>query len=416
MLQHNLKIDNMKRIVFILFALSILLVGCRSKTDSSEGKGEAVAIVKPKNKPTVNFYVENSGSMFGYITDGSDFDRSLSSLLTQMTVSGYTDSLNMCYINSDIFYRDVEIPTFIKEITKTNQFQGNLGSTDMCELFDAITSTADDNNVSIMVSDCIFSPGRGVNAMNYIGAEKDCITLKLHDKVKSRDLVFVVYRMISNFKGIYYDCEDNRTTIDNDRPYFIWIVGTKENIAELNKKGIEDKIEGRLENSFTIFNSDDKASYAVQYSPKIGDFTRKTPHKISNARPDGHAGKFLFTVSVDFSSFLVDNDYLTDPSNYQISNPDYNIKIEPNTKDESNFTHDIRISTESNIITKNTLLIKLLNQMPGWIEQYSDDACTHINADGMMGKTYGLKHLVDGIYSAYNFKNNVLTKLEIEIN
>ena len=408
----------MKKNIFILFALSILLVGCSGSSNKAHNQKTPSSSPSPKIKPTVNFYVENSGSMFGYVKDGSgnDFDKSLSSLLTQLIVSGYTDSLNMCYINSDIFCRDVEIPTFIREIIKTDQFQGNLGSTDMCALFESISSTVDSKSVSIMVSDCVFSPGRGVNAMNYIDSEKHFITLKLHEKVKNQDLVFVVYRMKSNFKGIYYDCEDNRTLIDNDRPYFIWIVGTKENIAEFNKKGIEDKIEGRLKNSYTIFNSDENASYAVQYSPKIGDFIRDTPHKISKAKPDGHAGKFLFTVSVDFSSFLLDNEYLTDPNNYQINNPNYNIKIEPNTKEESNFTHDIRISTTSNIITKNTLSIKLINQIPGWIEQYSDDACTHINEPGMMEKTYGLKHLVDGIYAAYNFKDDVLTELEIEIN
>lgn len=414
---NNLKIYDMRRNIFILFALSVLLVGCGGPT-SGTTEGEEETITKPIIKPTVNFYVENSGSMFGYVTDGSgnDFDRSLSSLLTQMTVSGYTDSLNMYYINSDTFYRDVESPTFIREITRTNQFQGNLGSTDMCALFETITSTVDKKNVSIMVSDCIFSPGKGVIAKNYIGAEKDCITLKLHEKVKNQDLAFVVYRMISNFKGIYYDCEDNRTNIDNDRPYFIWIVGTKENIRRFNDKGIEAKIEGRLANSYTIFNSDDKTSYAVQYNPKIGDFKRDSPHKISKAKPDSYAKKLLFTVSADFSSLLVDNDYLTDPSNYLISNPNYDIKIEPNTNSKSSFTHDIRISTESNIITKATLSIKLINQIPSWIEQYSDEACTHIKSEGMMEKTYGLKHLVDGIYSAYNFQNNVLTELKIEIN
>ena len=405
----------MKKNIFILVTLLLFLIGCGGggKTDTSDKSSQ---ITISKVKPTVNFYVENSGSMFGYITEGTgnDFDRSLSSLLTQMTVSGYTDSLNMSYINSDIFHRDVEIPTFIKEITKTNQFQGNLGSTDMCQLFETITSTVDDNNVSIMVSDCIFSPGKGVNAMNYIGAEKDCITLKLHEKVKNQDLAFVVYRMISNFKGIYYDCHDNRTTINNDRPYFIWIVGTKENIAELNKKGLEDKIEGRLENSYTIFNSDDKPSYAVQFSPTIGSFDHGGPSKITKAKPEGESGLFMFTVAVDFSSLLLDDDYLTNADNYNVRIPNYNIEIM--RKQIGKYTHEIRVNTSSKYISPVKLSIQLKNNIPSWIEDYSDDACTHIKTDGMMEKTYGLKHLVDGIYSAYNFRNDVLAEITIDIN
>ena len=406
----------MKRNIFILFALSILLAGCNGGGNGEKDENVTESTIITKIKPTVNFYVENSGSMFGYVTEGSgnDFDRSLSSLLTQMTVSGYTDSLNMSYINSAIFHRNVDIPVFIKEITRTDLFQGDLVSTDMCQLFETITSTVDDNNVSIMVSDCIFSPGRGVNAMNYIGAEKDCITLKLHEKVKNQDLAFVVYRMISNFNGTYYDCEDNRTTIDNDRPYFIWIVGTKENIAEFNKKGIKDKIEGRLENSYTVFNSDDKPSYAVQFSPTIGSFDHGGPSKITRARPEGESGLFMFTVAVDFSSLLLDDDYLINPENYNVSIPNYNIEIM--RKQMGKYTHEIRVNTSSKYISPIKLSIQLKNNIPSWIEQYSDDACTHINTDGMMEKTYGLKNLVDGIYSAYNFKNDILAGITIDIN
>ena len=77
-----------------LFTLLLFLIGCRGGDDKTKPGGGAV-VTTPIIKPTVNFYLENSGSMFGYVTDGSgnDFDRSLSSLLTQMTVSGYTDSL-----------------------------------------------------------------------------------------------------------------------------------------------------------------------------------------------------------------------------------------------------------------------------------------------------------------------------------
>src|SRR5690554_3564976 len=115
----------MNKAFIFLFSALMFLIGCRNERDSknkntSMKDSVAVTLVEQSPKPIVNVYIENSGSMFGYVTDGNDFDRSLSSLLTQMTVSGYTDSLNMHYINSEIFYRDVKISTFIKEITKTD--------------------------------------------------------------------------------------------------------------------------------------------------------------------------------------------------------------------------------------------------------------------------------------------------------
>lgn len=399
---------HMKKNIFCLFTITLFLFGC-ANPDSAKGSPKQVS----KRKPTVNFYLENSGSMFGYITTGNDFDRSLSSLLTQMKVSGYTDNLNLFYINSEIFKQNVDIPTFIKDMAHPTKFKGKLESSDMCHLFNTITDNVDNNSVSIMVSDCIFSPGK-VDAKKFIGAEKDCITLKLHEQMKNRDLAFVVYRMMSNFNGVYYDCKDSKTTINNERPYFIWIIGTKENIAEFNRKGIKDKIEGNLENTYTMFKSKDEVPYAVQTGSSIGSFERKNPITIIKAKPDNSSGKLTFSVAVDFSSLLVDDAYLTNPKNYTIKNPNYSIEIKK--KKNQNYTHEIKITTSSKYITATDLSIRLNNVIPNWIEQYSDDTCTHINSEGMMEKTYGLKQLVDGIYSAFNFKNDVLSEINININ
>ncbi|MDD2475326.1 MAG: hypothetical protein PHI32_05385, partial [Dysgonamonadaceae bacterium] len=62
------------------------------------------------------------------------------------------------------------------------------------------------------------------------------------------------------------------------------------------------------------------------------------------------------------------------------------------------------------------LSIQLMNIIPNWIDQYSDDSCTHITTEGMMEKTYGLKQLVDGIYSAFNYNNDVLSEINLNIN
>lgn len=398
----------MKKNIFCLFTITLFLVGCANPNSAKVSQTE-VSIIKP----TVNFYLENSGSMFGYVTQGNDFDSSLSSLLTQMKVSGYTDSLNLFYINSEVFKQEVDIPTYIKEMAHPSKFKGKLGSSDMCHLFNTITDNVDANSVSIMVSDCIFSPGN-VDAKKFINAEKHCITLNLHEQMKKRDLAFVVYRMISNFKGVYYDCKDSKTTINNERPYFIWIVGTKENIAEFNRKGIKDKIEGKLENTYTMFNSKDEVQYAVQTGISTGSFERPNPTTIIKAKPDNSSGKLTFSVAVNFSSLLVDDAYLTNPKNYTIKNPNYSIEIKK--KKNQNYTHEIKITTSSKYITSTKLSIQLKNIIPDWIEQYSDDTCTNINSEGMMEKTYGLEQLVDGIYSAFNYKNDVLSEINININ
>ena len=54
----------MKRSLFILFTVSLFLIGC-GNPDSAKGSPNQVS----KTKPTVNFYLENSGSMFGLLLE-----------------------------------------------------------------------------------------------------------------------------------------------------------------------------------------------------------------------------------------------------------------------------------------------------------------------------------------------------------
>ena len=52
-------------------------------------------------KPIVNVYLENSGSMFGYVNGLTEFEESVYSYLSDICLSGI-DSLNLYYINNRI--------------------------------------------------------------------------------------------------------------------------------------------------------------------------------------------------------------------------------------------------------------------------------------------------------------------------
>lgn len=405
----------MKRSFMVFLSVVLFLTSCNNQRKNEETTSSTPIPVTPI-KPIVNVYLENSGSMFGYISTGNDFDRSISSLLTNIIVSGYSDSINLFYINNRTFRQNVDISTFIRRTNLHNSqtWLGNLGRTDMCALLDTVISTVNDSSISVFVSDCIFSPGKNVDASRFIGTEKDCITLNTNNKLKTKNLAFVVFRLISQFKGNYYDCHDNYQYINSERPYFIWIIGEKENIKLYKRKITNERIEGQLQDSYTIFKSEDKPSYAVQMNPKIGKFSRFNSSTVTNTQKDRNSGKFMFSVAVDFSSLLVNDLYLTTPKNYKINNPNYSIEIIKKQMGEN--THLIKVSTKATIISPTKLTIQLLNIIPNWIGDFSDDTCADINDLGMMQKTYGLKHIVQGIYAAYNYEDDKLFEISININ
>jgi hypothetical protein len=404
---------------FIAIILFFTACGNRRKIDnshSSDSKGNFKKTEIIQVKPTVNVFVENSGSMFGYIRTGNDFDRSISSLLTSVRVSEYSDSIKLHYINSRAFRQNVDISTFIRNtnIHNAQTWSGNLARTDMCVLFDTVTSYVSSNTISIFVSDCIFSPGSGIDATRYLGEQKDCITLKINQKLRSQNLAFVVYRLISEFRGNYFDCQNNATSINRQRPYYIWIIGTKKNIATFKQKIPTSRIEGQLQNSYTIFKSSTNIPYAVQLTPRFGSFDRTNPTSIRRTRRASDSGKFMFSIGVDFSSLLVDDSYLINPNNYVLTNPNYSIEIIRNQI--GSHTHLIKVTSTANIISPTKLTIQLKNKVPDWVDEFSDETCASINSEGMMQKTFGLKQIIHGIYSAYNYDDDILSEITININ
>ena len=400
-------------------AAVIFFSSCGNKGSGVVAKNAALVpgtMTVPPTKPIVNVYLENSVSMFGYINSGNDFDRSISSIITNIKVSGLADSINLFYINSRTFKQNVDIPTFIRR-TNTHNAQtwpGNKGRTDMCALFDTVLSNVSNGSISIFVSECIFSPGKGEDAKRYLGAQKDCITMTVNQKLKSQNLAFIVYRMISDFSGSYFDCQDNPTIINDKRPYFIWIIGEQKEVALFKQKIPVSKIEGQFENSYTISKSENNNSYAVQLNPTIGEFERSNPTSIKKVKKDRDSGKFMFSIAVNFSSLLVDESYLTDSQNYNWGNPNYNIEI--SKKRTGSFTHLIKVYTTAKIISPTILTIQLKNNIPSWVDAYSDETCENITSVGMIQKTYGLKQIIQGIYAAYNYEDEVLTAIKISIN
>ena len=68
---------------------------------------------------------------------------------------------------------------------------------------------------------------------------------------------------------------------------------------------------------------------------------------------------------------------------------------------QSSYTHILKLNLIEPIISKGIVKITLNNSMPTWVEEYTDEVCLDINAEGAMEKTYGLKHLIGGVYDAY---------------
>jgi hypothetical protein len=133
---------------------------------------------------------------------------------------------------------------------------------------------------------------------------------------------------------------------------------------------------------------------------------------VENAKLDNNSKKFTIQLGVDFSNLLVDDSYLTDVNNYQLSNSNYKLtSIQRKTIGKS--THVLCIET-TRPVNKTALTISLKNQaIPDWISNLNNEDCNRIFSD--LDKTYGIEKIIDGIYNGYKSDNDY-AKMTININ
>lgn len=362
-------------------------------------------------KCTVNVYVENSASMDGYVKGVTEFEQSVYSYISDMKLADFCEALNLNYINSKILKQRDDVEDFIAKL-EPNTFKikgGNRGTTDISNLFKSIMEQQGMNDIAILISDFVFSPGKTKDASQYLTNQQ--IGIKGHFATKLKECpnyAAVLYRLTSQFDGKYYNKYDQPTTIDGERPFFIWLLGTKEQLMRLTSTISKKNMKGNgVDHTYCISNMYEQPEYGILPMPRIGRFKPKpsAPRtsilgaKVDKKSPDT---KFLVSIGVDYSCFLLEDSYLTDPHNYEVSNKAYSVEIVENTS-SSAYTHTIKLSLDPSltVINRGNIKISLLKKAAPWADELTDNEGTDINAEGAMEKTFGLKYLIDGVYDAY---------------
>jgi hypothetical protein len=418
----------MKRLI-LSAACALSLVSCGGPpARPNQNVGQPVPKSETKlTAPTIKVFVENSGSMDGYVKGKTDFETAVYSYLNaiqyadlgeQADTTVLKNKLELYYINSDVHSFAPDVKEFIDalEPLKFQKRGGNRNTSDMSDILATILSQTSESDISIFVSDCIFSPGkkykRNDNADDYLDAQQIAINGHFVEKLKENPRFAVaVLRLNSQFNGLFYNKFDDSTYINDNRPFYIWLMGNCDQLQRLLKKVEIDKIKGQgVENVFMISNSNNvNIAPSFILNKRIGEFyiDKTDPLKITKAKAKNIAGnkQFQFAVRVNFCDLLVTSEYLLNPENYFVSNSMYDLNVQYVEND----TYDLVFKLNQPIISKGTVKVSLLNKMPEWVKIYTDEDGLDINDSNAMEKTYGLKYLIEGVYEAFCTKQEYVT-------
>jgi hypothetical protein len=426
--------------IYILTLISLFFIGCKGGSKSGQlakniTPGNDTSIVENSfKKANYNVYIENSGSMNGYVCIGSDFKNAVLGLITDLKSKNITDTLSIYYVNKQICPKQInalpqEIEYFFKNLNPTSFSNSGCGTNTsfMPEIIKKAVTT-NPNTVNILVSDFIFSDSLG-SSPQYLESARYTVKLYLADELKQRDFSTIVLKLNSQFEGYYYVESKRPLKIDLKnknirRPYYIMIFGNQEKLQLFLSKIKFNDYKG-FENSYSLLTpANIKPNAKLIRTNRIGDFEIEQPSTklvINNAKAGGRnadQNTFQFSIAANLEFLKIDDSYLSSPANYDISSNYTITSILPNT-DETNeslkgFTHIFTIST-FDLKLMQDVSIQLKSKLPNWVTESSTIDDSNPFDSLKQHQTFGFDYLIRGLSGAYTDRYSGKEQFSISI-
>jgi hypothetical protein len=393
----------------------------------------------PGTKMNVNFYFENSASMNGYLS-GKNFQQVMHRIygnLNQLPINSY-------FVNTKEYAQE----DILAKIDNQKIKVGDISNSDHQFIFTNAIENAIDNNLSIVITDGIYSVKDG--NINVVSVD---IENAFKRALSKNEIETVVLKLSSNFSGNYYpeSCVPKSkckcVPINQKRPYYVLLFGNSNSIDKALKDiAIIEELDG-FENQARFFLTDNlKANYTIlmQGEEKHGTFksTKRGSDIITEIEDvkkferSGFSGTpknenyIQFGIAIDYSTINLPNSYKQDLNNYwaddnlgfTVKSIDNVVDIKKSTKtykeiqsinDKNNtsFSHVITVKADTNLY--GNLHIQLQNNLPAWIEQTAtENDCEILNDES---HTFAFDQLMIGISKAYQKVNGNNKYLDINL-
>ena len=397
----------MKRQLFIpadlffilLFVFVFGVLSCSKKIEVSSDSPKHEKNIHPAS---LEVFIENSGSMNGYMVNGSQLKDAIYDYVSDLNRSA--DTTRLYYINSQIIPYNGSLQSYIKDLdpTRFREAGGNLTSTDLGEIIGRVLKRVDNNTVCMFVSDCILDlPSK--DAIQFL---TNCeITIK-EDVISALkrvpELGVEILKMESNFSGKYFYPDGKVEMLENvKRPYYIWMFGNRNQLAQFNKKVPFDLITKYGLKGIVAFTAETPVNYEIKNKALTG-----------NVASESH-GKYEVTIRVDFSPTLQSDGEVQNKQNYSFNMNGVAVEgIYPISDKKSPYTHYVNISIPTGARIAQDALYFNAPKLPKWVKESNDETGTNVKAN--LDKTIGIKYLIQGVADAYR-DDTVLTKMMFKV-
>lgn len=388
--------------------------------------------IEPKSsgKPAVCIYMENSGSMDGYVNLNSEFKDALGKVIVKSSNSYNTQ---LFFVNNAIY--DVQetqlkgdVNNFVSQLNSSTMKIGSTGSSNINKIFSMVLDKTNRDTVSILFSDFVYSI-KGTDVSSQVANAKNATMGAFMNAIKKDpNFATIILQCQSRFKGNYYNRNDKATSYEGKRPYYIFIMGSLDKLKEINDKlelnnsqtGIPGLMNKYMLSSQT-WNLDENTVQVLTTSYTNSDLI-KADHNgmdIDFVKFDKSNGNVSFAYAFGVKNLFVDGSYLADISNYEFDPSSIKAIKAELTKDEAavnevpQFVRPVVLQLQLDLssLSKN-VKIKLMNKLPKWVASSSIEDDVEGVPDAT--KTFAIASLLEGVYEAFASKTEHKPIFEVE--
>ena len=407
-----------KLLALLLVALLIVIVLFIGRKTVHEGDNghflpADTATMKTEN-PVVRIYMENSGSMNGYVTTNSQFKNALGHLITK--ANGFYAGTRIDFINQDIYHTPMcdDLDNFVLNLNPVSMQVGNTSSTDINKIFKMILDHTSKDTLSVLVSDCMYDVDNVGNQLSAASSSTTGTFMKVIRQAREdgKEFGMIIMQCMSEFSGNYYE-GNMAIPCNSQRPYYVIVMGNIQQVRDFNHRmeladtstglpGMKHKYMLSSEPMWEL-NSVNARMYTSDFHNAVRIQAHHDGLNVRKVTLDHEQTGFSFAVGLGVMQVFADLSYLLDKNNYEVEPAQFTIM---DVNDQARFTetdyfkHPICVQfVEQGSNNAPQLTLKLKNQIPSWVEK-----CSYNKRTGTLPpshQSYAIYEMVEGIYGAF---------------
>ncbi len=369
---------------------------------------------------SLTVYFERSGSMVPYDSrgGGGQLKKAVNDLINHFPAGSKVD-INI--VNDGIYPYSHSVDEFLqdRDIYASTAGTGDASYTDFQLIFNKILEAQRPGNVSVLVSDLIYSPKdtHGVS-LDKIFNEENSLATRAFARYKGKSVV--VQQFMGDYSGKYYPYNGVPFEYNGKRPFYLVIIADGDVMDQLAQDARYDGVlnASGVRNSYRFNQGTSEVDCRVlpEWKDNAGRFRVKHGDGIVLAKCDGdrQTGKLCFSLAANLSGLLKDDALLTDAANYDVKSIDgYTLTVQPIEQSMVTSNNKEYLEGMTHILTlvgdlkspRDEIHIQLRNELPEWVRQSS--SANDTSTDGSFATTtLGLEQLLGGMFDAMKGGNS----------